>query len=151
MRYQLTGKGPLVVSEPKGPAYGKKTILYVDPDIPSYLFVRLVLDDYRVELIHAKSGTAAINILRERTDIDGIITEVRVPELDGFGILREARKIKPGIPVVALTASVLCDIEQKCRMAGFSEYISKPLNVRAFIIKMQKLGLAGPFAKEYGK
>lgn len=139
------------VNEPAKSAYGQKTVLYVDPDIPSFLFVRLVLDDYHVELIHARTGSAAIKLLRERTNVAGIITELKVPEQDGFGILREARQLKPGIPVIALTASVLFDIEEKCRMAGFNEFISKPVNVTNFITKLKDLGLTGPLDEQSGQ
>lgn len=141
----------MTVAEPKGPVYGKKTILLVDPDDPSYLFVRLVLDDYNVELIHARTGMAAIEMLRERAGIEGILTEIRLQDLDGFEMLKEARKIVPGIPVVALTATVLYDIDQKCRMAGFNEFIPKPVNVTNFITKMKNLGLTGPMKEHPGQ
>jgi len=57
--------------------------------------------------------------------------------LDGYGTTEEIRKwesenLKSGselpIPIVALSANVMTDVTQKCQEAGFTAYVSKPVN-----------------------
>lgn len=129
---------PMMVGEPQNVSYGKKRILFVDPDKASYLLVSQLLAEYGVEIIHSGCGLNAIRIFREDPSIDGIITELILPGLDGFGILREARKIRPGVPVIAQTTCVFNDVEQRCRKAGFDEYISKPIDLGLFVGMVKK-------------
>ena len=123
----------MMVREPQNPSYFKKKILFVDPDTMSYRLVCFVLANYAIEIIHARCGLNAIRIFRENPFIDGVITELRVPGLDGFGILRAIRRVNPKIFVIAQTASVIGDTKQRCLEAGFDEFIAKPVDLGLFI------------------
>jgi CheY-like chemotaxis protein len=52
--------------------------------------------------------------------------------VNGFTILNEIRRIKPGIPIIAQTASVLDMIKERCFEAGFNEFIGKPIDIETF-------------------
>ena len=119
-----------MVAEPIIPF--KKNILYVDPDISSFHLVSALFAEYNIEVIHAKNGEDAILRFREDPSINLVITEIKVPGLDGFGILAALREMNPFITVIAQTALVHENIEQKCIEAGFNEYISKPINLKLF-------------------
>ncbi len=113
-----------MVAEPIIPFTGK--ILYVDPDIPGYRLVSALFEGYNIEIIHSKSGVDAIRRFQEDPSINLVITEIKVPGLDGFGILAALREMNPFIAVIAQTAYIHENMEQRCIEAGFNEYISKP-------------------------
>ncbi len=123
---------------------GRKKILMVDPDLASYRLTAYQLAMYEIEPIHSVCGREAIRLFREDPAIDIIITELEVPGLDGFGILRKAREIRPGIPVIAQTAYVYEEIRRRCRDSGFNEYIPKPVDPELFAGTIKKYIL--PFA-----
>ncbi|KAG0948857.1 hypothetical protein G6F31_014002 [Rhizopus arrhizus] len=65
---------------------------------------------------------------------DLVITDCRMPVLDGFGFTRllrerEGRTGQPRLTVLALTASVLADAARRCRAAGMDEVLAKPLSL----------------------
>ena len=64
--------------------------------------------------------------------MDVVITELKLPKVDGFGVLKEIRKIDPSTPFIAQTANVLNNMKYTCLNAGFNEFISKPINLNDF-------------------
>jgi CheY-like chemotaxis protein len=124
----------LTLLEDSGIFYaGKKKILFIDSDISSYYLVMELLKDYGVELIHATCGYSAIRLFIENAYVDVVITELKVPRIDGFSLLSEFKMMNPDIPVIAHTATVYSGMEQKCLKAGFNAFIAKPIDFVTFI------------------
>jgi len=112
-----------MLEEPVGFYHESKKILLVDNDMASYYLVDELLRDYEVKLIHATCGYSAIRLFIENAFVDAVITEIKVPRLDGFGILKEVKTMNPIVPVIAQTACEYRGMRQKCLAAGFDEYI----------------------------
>jgi CheY-like chemotaxis protein len=53
--------------------------------------------------------------------------DIKMPILNGFDALKQIKKIRPCLPVIAQTAYALSDDEQSIRAAGFDGYIAKPI------------------------
>ncbi|MCO7224425.1 ATP-binding protein [Pleionea sp. CnH1-48] len=74
-----------------------------------------------------------------------IITDCHMPELDGYAMATKIRDLEGEehhIPIIALTANVLPGEEEKCRAAGMSDYMSKPVSLGVIAEKInQWLGL----------
>ena len=107
-------------------------ILYVDPDFASYFLMSEFLAGFGISVHHATHGKDAIRMLYEQRIYPLLITEIRVPEKDGFEILRIARSINPRIVAFAQTAYVMKETDQVCLRAGFDAYIPKPVNWKRF-------------------
>jgi CheY-like chemotaxis protein len=127
-----------MVEEPENLNCNRKKILLADPDPVSCCLVSEVLSKHGIETVSAGCGLEAIRLLRENHSIRCLITEIRVPGLDGFGILRAAREINPSLTVIAQTAYVHDNMKQKCLTAGFNEYISKPIDLGLFVNMVRK-------------
>ena len=110
----------------------KKNILYIDNDIASYILVSAILEGCNVDIIHSRCGLNAIRLFQQYLSIDVVITELKVPGIDGFGILKEIRKINSNIPVIAQTAHVVNNMKYTCLNAGFNEFIPKPIDFSDF-------------------
>jgi len=82
----------------------RKTILVVDdePDI------RLMLEDYLMDeytVLTARDGVEALEIIAEKQDgIDLVITDIRMPRMDGMSLLREIKTNYPEIGVMVISA-----------------------------------------------
>jgi CheY-like chemotaxis protein len=113
-------------------------ILYVDNDEASYFLVSELLEGSNVEIFHVRCGLRAIQIYKANPLFDLVITELKLPEIDGFGVLREMKKINPKISIIAQTATVVNNTKCICLNAGFNEYIQKPIDFREFISTVMK-------------
>ena len=70
-----------------------------------------------------------------------VLMDIRLPGIDGVEALRRLRAdaTTQGIPVMAMTASVMTEDRQKILGAGFDAYQSKPLNVTDFVAAVAQL------------
>lgn len=115
-----------------------KQILFIDNDIASYILVSELLADYNFEITHSKCGLYAVKLFKQNPLFDLVVTELKLPSLDGFGVLKEIRKIKPEIPVIVQTAHVINNMKYSCLAAGFNEFIDKPIDLKFFTCTVNK-------------
>ena len=104
-----------------------KRILVVDddPDIRQVLLDRMSSFGYVVET--AIDGCEALDALRQG-GFDGMLLDMRMPEIDGLEVLRRTRKSHPGLPVVVVTA---LSVQQQAAQAvaeGARAYLLKPFD-----------------------
>lgn len=64
---------------------------------------------------------------------DLIVTDIQMPEMDGYTLARTLRARGSDVPIVALTAHAMEEARVKCLEAGCSEYTSKPIEKTAFL------------------
>ena len=108
------------------PGNSRVKILIAEDNESNYsLFEAILKDSY--DLVHAWNGKEAIDLFcSEQPHL--VLTDIRMPVLDGFEVLSRMRQHTPSIPVIAVTAfSQVGDIE-KIYEAGFDDYISKPID-----------------------
>jgi CheY-like chemotaxis protein len=107
-----------------------KTILIADDKDSSRELIRALLErsGYRVQ--EAADGEQALEQARSG-DPDLILLDLQMPRLDGFGVIRELRRDDRfrDKPVVALTAYAMHGDREKALSAGFTSYVTKPVNL----------------------
>ncbi len=116
----------------------KTKILFIDNDVTSYFLVSELLEDYDVEILHSRCGPSAIKLFCTHIPFELVVTELKLPIIDGFGVFHELRKVNPDIPVIAQTACVLNNMKYICLKAGFNEFISKPIDIIHFTTLIKK-------------
>jgi CheY-like chemotaxis protein len=96
------------------------------------------------ETIESETGEEGVRLAEERRP-SLVLMDIRLPGIDGVEALRRLRaeETTRGIPVMAMTASVMSEDRQKIMAAGFDGYQSKPINVTDFVAAVAQL-LAGP-------
>jgi nitrogen regulation protein NR(I) len=115
----------------------KEQILVVDDEanIRRVLAAQLSREGYEVHT--AEDGACALAMLREH-HIDLVITDLRMPGVDGMQLLREALELDPARPVVMLTAHGTVDNAVEALKTGAFDYITKPFDqteLRAIVAK----------------
>jgi DNA-binding NtrC family response regulator len=114
-----------------------KQILVVDdePNLRRVLSAQLTRDGYEVHT--AGDGEEGLSVLREH-HIDLVITDLRMPKIDGMELLRSALQIDPELPVVMITAHGTVDNAVEALKTGAFDYITKPFDqaeVRSIVRK----------------
>lgn len=116
----------------------KATILLIDNDLASYYLVCEILSEYDINIIHARCGMEGVTLFKQKPSIQLVITELLLPQLNGFDVLNEIKRINPNMQVITQTANVINNMRQTCLNAGFNEFIEKPINVQLFIYEVNK-------------
>jgi PAS domain S-box-containing protein len=104
-------------------------------DMREYLR-RLLVGQYEVEAV--TDGKAALNAVRERAP-DLVLADVMMPNLDGFGLLRELRadeRLKT-VPVILLSARAGEEARVEGMEAGADDYLIKPFSARELLARVE--------------
>ncbi len=119
----------------------RSTILIIDDSINVRRFLALTLEraNYRVE--QAKDGLEALEKLQAGLQVQGIICDVEMPRLDGFGFLAKVRANPELAPVpIAMLTSRSGDKHRKLATSlGASAYFSKPYNEQSLLSTLADL------------
>ena len=104
----------------------QQTIYVVDDDEAVRDSARAVLESHLFDVEDFESGTAFL----ERCRADGlqgcVVLDINMPDLDGFGVLRQLDAPKAGLPVVVITARADSTTEARVRAAGATWLVEKP-------------------------
>jgi PAS domain S-box-containing protein len=103
-------------------------ILVVDDDDDSLYFVSFILEQWGAEVLSATSASAALQIL-EQTQPDILVSDVGMPEVNGYVFLQQVRTTPKGenIPAIALTAYAGEINQQQALASGFQQHLAKPV------------------------
>ncbi len=86
------------------PVQGAKAcILIVDDDDAVRETLAELLDDFGFHCLTAGDADSALAVLRQRSPIDALVTDLTMPGDDGISLIRQAREIKNGLPAILLT------------------------------------------------
>lgn len=103
-----------------------RRILLIE-DTPSNLeLLREMLTNTHAITLEATTGEEGLRILEQEKNIDLVIADIRLPDMDGFSLIRRIRSVHPLIPVIAQTAYAFEHDKQKCLDAGASYFLAKP-------------------------
>ncbi len=114
-----------------------RRILLVDdePDILDVCQRILKTDDYQVET--APSGDAALAQMKQRP-FDVLVTDIKMPGLDGLELVQAVKEIAPYIPCVIMTGFSTMDTTLKALKLGVDEYVIKPFAPEELMIAVAK-------------
>jgi excisionase family DNA binding protein len=113
---------------PAPAAAARPRVLVVDDEatIRDLLAKTLALAEYEVDL--APDGRVALERLR-MMPYDLLITDLKMPGIDGLGVIREARRLKADIPVIIITGFSTEATAIEAVNIGVSGYLTKPFRV----------------------
>jgi len=104
---------------------------------------KLVRDTLRVkgyETIEAETGEDGVRLAKEvRPAL--VLMDIQLPGIDGITALKQLREdaATRGIPVIAVTASVMAQDRQKIMAAGFDGYQGKPISVKELLVTIRQV------------
>jgi two-component system cell cycle response regulator DivK len=111
-----------------------KTILIVEDNEKNMKLVRDILRHNGHETIEAVTGGDGVRLASERKP-DLILMDIQLPDIDGIEALRRIRQDSSldAVAVIAVSASVMPDDQQKIVTSGFDAFVTKPINLKQFL------------------
>ena len=113
------------------------TILVVD-DEPNYLIVLSeLLKEEDFEVLTAQRGEEGLKIVEE-TDLDLVLTDMRMPGMDGLELLKSIKNYNKDLPVIMITAFGEVEKAVVAMKAGAYNYLAKPFNNEELLVNIRK-------------
>lgn len=107
----------------------KQKILYVDDEFANLILFEATFEELYTVLI-AENITVAYDIMAENKDLKFVISDMRMPEMDGIEFIKQARKSYPDINYYILTSFENTDDIQRAQDSGIiKHYFRKPFRV----------------------
>ncbi len=103
-------------------------ILVVDDERSMREFLEIFLAKKGHEVTLAANGKAALSTLRDN-EFDLVVTDLRMPEVDGMAVLEETKKLWPDTQVIVITAFSTTETAVEAMKLGAYDYISKPFKI----------------------
>lgn len=116
-------------------------VLIIDDEADAREVLRRLLNDQKAMVHVAESVTHALALIQE-TKPDVIVTDISMPDSDGFDLLRAIRTDGHGakeVPVIALTAYASDEDRARILSAGFTAHVPKPLDQSVLLATLRKL------------
>jgi len=141
----MTSEGVMEASSAKKEHQGR--ILVVDDD-PAYReYVRRVLSSGGYEVGHEPDADSALaRVTAEHWDL--LITDIRLPGVNGLELLDRVRERFPGLPVAVLTGHASVDYAVSALRGAAAEFLQKPVSRPDLIAKVAELIAASRAARE---
>ena len=101
-------------------------IVLADDELNLRKVLGAILQRERYEVFEARDGEEALRLLDQHSGISALITDLRMPRLDGMGLLRKVVAEHPDVPVIMITAHGSVDSAVEAVKLGAFDYIEKP-------------------------
>ena len=114
-----------------------KKVLIVDDERAFLSILSEGLKSYEQEfqLLTAENGRDAVALL-QREPVDLVVTDIKMPQMDGFELLQHLNKSFPALPVMLMTAFGTQEMEEKGMALGARQYLEKPFDVDTLVKKI---------------
>ncbi len=103
-------------------------LLIAEDDNINFILFEKLMKQRNYKILRAINGKEAVEICLENPNIDLVLMDIKMPIMDGFEAIELIKPIRPNLPIIAQTAYSSAEDEEKIYAAGFSNYITKPLN-----------------------
>jgi PAS domain S-box-containing protein len=117
-------------------------VLVVDDEPDARELAKRILMECHADVVVAKNGREALHILN-LSPPDVLVSDIGMPELDGYELLRRARAAGCQIPAAALTAFARAEDRTQALEAGFQTHLTKPLEARDLVATVANLAGRG--------
>ncbi len=124
------------------PVLAGRKVLVVDDDLRNIFALTSVFEQHNIDVLHAETGQAGIEVLQSHGDVDLVLMDVMMPGMDGYEATRAIRRMPrfAALPIVALTAKAMKGDREKCLHAGASDYVTKPVDL-AYLFAVMRVWL----------
>ncbi|MBU1611538.1 MAG: response regulator [Proteobacteria bacterium] len=115
----------------------KKKILVIDDEKPTLKLFRLLLDAFGYDTITAENGKEGLEAFAaERPDI--ILTDIKMPIMDGIEVLENIKKMNPRAEVIIITGHGDMELAIKSLNLDATDFINKPVHREALEIALKR-------------
>ncbi|MBW1802907.1 MAG: sigma-54-dependent Fis family transcriptional regulator [Deltaproteobacteria bacterium] len=114
-----------------------ETILIVDDEKNYLVVLEALLSPEGYEIVTADNARNALRLIRE-SDLDLVITDMKMPGMSGMELLEESKKAKPDLPVIMMTAYGTIEMAVEAMRKHSYDYITKPFRNEELKLTIKK-------------
>jgi len=114
-------------------------ILVIDDELDMLMLLRMIIEDntqYEVETTNNPSE--ALKLLTEN-EYNLVVTDLKMPGMDGLELFDEIRDMKPDVPVIMMTAYGSLETSEEAMQKGVADFITKPFRKDAILITIDRV------------
>ncbi|MBI2412119.1 MAG: sigma-54-dependent Fis family transcriptional regulator [Deltaproteobacteria bacterium] len=116
-----------------------KMIMVVDDEERAAIEVSLILEKEGYTVAKFTDAASAIKTLEAVQDIDLILTDIRMPGMDGTEILKAAQRSKKPVPVIVCTGYGDVETAVNIMRSGASDFLCKPVSSKELLVRVKKV------------
>jgi two-component system NtrC family response regulator len=114
-----------------------ETILIVDDEKNYLVVLEALLGPEGYEIVTSESAKEAVRLIRD-SDLDLVITDMKMPGMSGMELLEDSKKIKPELPVIMMTAYGTIEMAVEAMKKQAYDYITKPFQNEELRLTVKK-------------
>ncbi len=118
-----------------------KTILVAEDDEINFMYIKALLKSPFTQIIHAGNGEEAVNLFQAHPEICAVLTDLKMPVMDGYKAARAIKNLRNDVPILAITAYSGNEDKQRAIDSGCDEFITKPIKKELLLEKLAKYGI----------
>jgi CheY-like chemotaxis protein len=107
--------------------WSSRKCLLVDDNKDVLIYMNRILLDTGINILTARTGFEALEIVKNTPDIDVVVLDMQMPEMNGIEVTKEIRKIRKDLPIIAQTAFIFEDDKDIIIEAGCDACLIKPI------------------------
>lgn len=113
-------------------------ILIVEDDKNLRKLIKTYLQRSKYNTYEATDGEEALNVL-DQNYIDLIVSDIMMPQMDGYELIKSLREAKYDIPILIITAKSEIEDKKEGFLLGADDYMVKPINIEEMLLRIQVL------------
>ena len=114
---------------------GKKVLVAEDVET-NFLLVQAILKKTKINITWVMNGLGVFEHLEKGLNPDLILLDIRMPEMDGYEVMKKLKSDDYQIPVLAITDYAMREDEEKIRQYGFNAHVAKPIKSKLLLDTM---------------
>jgi len=115
-----------------------ETILLVDDRKNTRKVLTAILADEGYEVLQAASGSEALKLFKQRQDVDLVLSDLKMPGMNGIELYQKVRDVREPPPFVIMTAHGTVKSAVQAMKGGITNYLIKPLDFEELMIVVEK-------------
>lgn len=124
------------------------TILVVEDDKNLQKLIAAILKQHGYNVLNAKDGLQALEIL-DRNHVDLIISDIMMPNMDGYTLTKSLRESNYNLPILMITAKETLEDKKKGFIVGTDDYMVKPIDMDELLLRVAALLRRSRIANEH--
>lgn len=114
------------------------TILVAEDEEYNMMYITELFSTTNFRIIEANNGKKALEFAQSDPDIQLVLMDIKMPVMDGNEAMKEIKKLRPSLPVIALSAFAMESDKARALGLGFDAYLTKPLDRKLLFQLIEK-------------
>lgn len=118
----------------------KIIILIAEDDEISHMYFEEQLPEKKIHILRAYNGKEAVDLCKQHPEINMVLMDIKMPVMNGLEAIKQIKKLKSSIPIIAQSAYVTEKDKKNAFEAGCDKYIEKPIKIIELFSLIEKYG-----------